>query len=76
MPKMNPRQAAYERQMGPKKPMQSRATQKPSAPAKAKTKTSKPDNAHLRDMEKEARRVKKLWDPTARSGFQYGKGTM
>jgi hypothetical protein len=37
---------------------------------------AKPDNAHLRDLQKESKRVKGLYDPTARPGFQYGKGTM
>lgn len=39
-----------------------------------KTRVS-PLNTHLRDMQKESRRLKGLYDPTARPGFQFGKGT-
>jgi hypothetical protein len=45
-------------------------------PSVKKSPLAKVDNAHLRDMQKEAKRLKGLYDPTARPGFQYGKGTM
>lgn len=54
----------------PKKPT-------PKAPAKKTTAKSKtPVNQHLKELKTEAKRVKGLYDPTAKPGFKYGKGTM
>ena len=50
---------------------------KPKAPAKKTAVKSKaPANQHLKELKAESKRVKGLYDPTARPGFKYGKGTM
>ena len=58
--------------VAPKKTSLSKSTAKPKAPAK---KQKAPVNQHLKELKRESRRVKGLYDPTARSGFKYGKGT-
>lgn len=47
---------------------------KPTVKTKSKAKPTTP--AHLKELKTEAKRVKGLYDPTARPGFKYGKGTM
>jgi hypothetical protein len=45
------------------------------APKVRKSPSANTGNAHLRDLQRESNRVKKLYDPTAVPGFKYGKGT-
>ena len=44
--------------------------------SKEKAKSKAPANQHLKELKTEAKRVKGLYDPTAKPGFKYGKGTM
>lgn len=56
------------------------AMKKTAAKTTAKSKTTKKKtavtNQHLRDLQKETKRLKGLYDPTARPGFKFGKGTI
>lgn len=50
---------------------------KQNATPKAKSTAKKSTTPlHLKELKTESRRVKNLYDPTARPGFKYGKGTM
>lgn len=54
-----------------------KAAPKPKTPAKKTAAKSKaPANQHLKELKAESKRVKGLYDPTARPGFQFGKGTI
>jgi hypothetical protein len=53
-----------------------KATKAPMVKSTAKPKAKSVTPAHLKELKTEAKRVKGLYDPTARPGFQFGKGTM
>lgn len=66
----------YKKPVAAKKPASRGPLAKASKAPMAKQKVKPTTPAHLKELKAESKRVKGLYDPTARPGFKYGKGTM